>query len=190
MSVYVRQTTASEHSMGTLPPSSIDYRGIDDQSSIVRTLAVAGVIFGTLGMSCLPFNLGSFITSGWPVEASKDSALDWWCFASTFAGLGLSTILLFSSLGCYHFRRWGLYGILFWAWSSLAYGVVGSYFWGRFLLPGARLAYVAMRGPDEISGLIAWLMGTGLSIIVLHQMGRPAIRGVFQSGLVPAAHRS
>jgi hypothetical protein len=47
-----------------------------------------------------------------------------------------------------------------------------------------------MRGPDEISGLIAWLMGTGLSIIVLHQMGRPAIRGVFQSGLVPAAHRS
>lgn len=176
--------------MATLPPSSIDSRGIDDQSSIVRTIAVAGVIFGTLGMSCLPFNFGSFITFGWPVEGSKDTALDWWCFGSTFAGLGLSTILLFSSLGCYHFKRWGLYGILFWACSSLAYGILGIFFWGRFLLPWMRSQYVDMRGPDEISGLIAWIIGTGLSFIVLYQMRRPAIRGVFQSPLVPAAHPS
>ena len=176
--------------MATLPPSSIDYRGIDDESSIVRTIAVAGVIFGALGMSCLPFNLGSFITVGWPIDDSRNTTLDWWCFVSTFAGLGLSTILLFSSLGCYHFKRWGLYGILVWACCSLGYGVVGIYFWGKFLLPWTRSEYVAMRGQDEIGGLIAWFIGTGLSVIVLHQMRRPAIRGVFPSRLVPAAHPS
>lgn len=177
--------------MTTLPPSSIDPRGIDDQSSIVRAISVAGVIFGTLGMSCLPFNLGSFITFGWPaVEGSRDSVIEWWCLASTFAGLGLSTILLFSSLGCYHFKRWGLYGILFWATMSLAYGILGIYFWGRFLLPWLRPEYVSMRGPDEISGLIAWLIGTGLSVIVLYQMTRPAIRAVFQPSIVSPTHPS
>lgn len=176
--------------MATLPPSSTDYRGIDDQSSMVRVISVAGVIFAVLGMSCLPFNFGSFITFGWPVEGSKDTALDWWCFASTFAGLGLSTILLFSSLGCYHFKRWGLYGMLFWAFCSLAYGILGIYFWGRFLLPWLRTEYVSMRGPDEVSGLIAWMIGTGLAIIVLRQMTKPSIRGVFQSHVVPAAHPS
>lgn len=173
--------------MGTLPPSSTDYRGIDDPSSIVRAISVAGVIFGTLGISCLPFNFGSFITFGWPVEGSKNTALDWWCFASTLAGLGLSTILLFSSLGCYHFKYWGLYGLLIWAVSSLAYGILGIYFWGRFLLPWLRTEYVAMRGPDEVGGLIAWMIGMGLSIIVLRFMTRPSIRGVFQSPIVPAA---
>jgi hypothetical protein len=175
--------------MSTLPPSSTDYRGIDDQSSIIRAISVAGVIFGTLGMSCLPFNFGSFITFGWPVEATKQ-ALDWWCFVSTFAGLGLATILLFSSLGCYHFKRWGLYGIQFWAVSSLAYGIVGIFFWGRFLLPGLRSEYVRMRAPDEVSGLIAWIIGTGLSGVVLWFMTRPAIRGVFEPQVVPAAHPS
>jgi hypothetical protein len=175
--------------MSTLPPSSTDYRGIDDQSSIVRVISVAGVIFGTLGMSCLPFNLGVFITSGWPVEGN-DRFLDGWCLASTFIGLGLATILLFSSLGCYHFKRWGLYGILFWAASSLGYGLVGVFFWGRFLLPGLRSEYVRMRGQDEISGLLAWMIGTALSVLVLWFMTRPAIRGVFQPAVVPAAHPS
>lgn len=176
--------------MATLPSSSTDYRGIDDQSSMVRVISVTGVIFAVLGMSCLPFNFGAFITFGWPVEGSKNTVLDWWCFASTFAGLGLSTILLFSSLGCYHFKRWGLYGMLFWAVCSLGYGILGIYFWGRFLLPWLRSEYVAMRGPDEVGGLIAWMIGTGLSLIVLWQMRKPSIRGVFQSPLVPAAHPS
>jgi hypothetical protein len=175
--------------MATLPPSSIDYRGIDDRSSIVRVISVAGVIFGTLGMSCLPFNFGSFITFGWPVSANNN-ALDWWCFGSTFVELGLSTVLLFSSLGCYHFKRWGLYGILFWAISSASYGVVGIFFWGRFLLPGARSEYVRMRGQDEVAGLIVWLIGTMLSLVVLRFMTRSAIRGVFRSHVVPAAHPS
>jgi hypothetical protein len=97
---------------------------------------------------------------------------------------------LFSSLGCYHFKRWGLYGILFWAVSSLAYGILGIYFWGRFLLPWLRSEYVSMRGPDEVGGLIAWMIGTGLSIIVLRLMTRPSIRGVFQPPVVPVAHPS
>jgi hypothetical protein len=150
---------------------------------------VAGVIFGTLGMSCLPFNLGAFITYGWPVEGSTRT-LDWWCFVSTFAGLGLSTILLFSSLGCYHFKRWGLYGMLFWAASSLAYGIVGIFFWGRFFFPGLGAEYARMRGQDEVSGLIAWMIGTALAVLVLWFMTRPAIRGVFQPAVVPAAHPS
>lgn len=171
--------------MSTLPASSIDPRGIDPQSSLVRVLAVAGVIFGTLGMSCLPFNFGAFITYGWPVEGNERE-LDWWVFASTFAGLGLSAILLFASLGAYHFKRWGFYGMLFWAGCSLAYGIVGIFYWGRFMLPWLGNEYVRMRGPDEIGGLIAWLIGTGLSILVLRCLTRPEVRGVFDPHLLPA----
>jgi hypothetical protein len=171
--------------MSTLPASSLDPRGIDPQSSLVRALAVAGVIFGCLGMSCLPFNFGAFVTYGWPVQGQQ-GALDWWVFVSTFAGLGLSAMLLFSSLGAYHFKRWGLYGLFFWAVCSLGYGVLGIYFWGRFLLPWFRGEYVRMRGPDEVSGLIAWMIGTGLAIIVLRCLMRPDVRGVFVPPVIPS----
>lgn len=169
----------------TLPPSSLDPRGIDPQSSLVRALAVVGVIFGCLGMSCLPFNFGAFITYGWPVQA-RQAAMDWWVFASTFAGLGLSAMLLFSSLGAYHFKLWGYFGMLFWSVCSLAYGVLGIYFWGRWLFPWMRGEYVRMRGPDEISGLIAWMIGTGLAVIVLRNLIRRDVRGVFASPVVPS----
>jgi hypothetical protein len=140
---------------------------------------VVGVIFGTLGLSCLPFNFGSFVTYGWPVEGSKSGTIDLWCFGSTFLGLGLSLLLLLSSLGCYHFQWWGRYGMLLWAFVSLGYGIVGVYFWGRFLLPGLRSQLVAMRGPDEISGLIAWIMGSGFSIFVLMTLLPSSSRRVF-----------
>ncbi|HEY2588091.1 MAG TPA: hypothetical protein VGI81_20275 [Tepidisphaeraceae bacterium] len=169
----------------TLPASSLDPRGIDPQSSLVRVLAVAGVIFGCLGMSCLPFNFGEFITYGWPVQA-RQAPLDWWVLAWTFVGLGLSTILLFSSLGAYHFKLWGFYGMFLWAVGSIGYGVLGIFFWVRWLLPWQRGEYVRMRGPDEVSGLIAWMVGTGLAVIVLRCLIRRDVRGVFAAPVVPS----
>ena len=166
--------------MSIYPPPSDDPRGIDPASSTVRTLAVVGVIFGTLGMSCMPFNLGEWITFGWPIEGSKTTVMDMWCFFSTLAGLGLSSVLLLSSFGCYHFKWWARGAILAWAYVSLAYGVLGIYFWGRFFLPWLRSEYAAMRGPDEVSGPIAWIIGTTLSVFVIVLMTRPAIRGVFE----------
>lgn len=165
--------------MARFPTASLDPRGTDPESSIVRAIAVVGVIFGTLGMSCLPFNLGEFVSFGWPVEGARADWLDLWCLFATFIELGLSTLLLFCSLGAYHFKWWARYGLLLWATCSLGYGVVGIYFWGRFLLPPLRSEYAAMRGPDEFAGLLAWLVGTGLSIFVLRFLTRPAIRMVF-----------
>lgn len=164
--------------MPTLPRSSVDYRGIDPQSSTVRALAVVGVIFGCLGMSCFPFDFGEYVTYGWPVQANQ-STMDWWVFVSTFVGLGLSALLLFSSLGAYHFKRWGLYGMLLWGFASVLYGILGIYFWGRFLLPWLRHQYVRVRGPDEVAGLIAWMVGTVFALMVLRNLLRRDVQGVF-----------
>lgn len=166
---------------------SQDYepRGIDPISSRVRAVAVVGTIFAVLGLSCLPFNLGAWITYGWPIQGSKSTPIDMWCFASTFIGLGLAAMLLWGSLAAYHFRWWARDLLLLWAILSLAYGILGIYFWGRFLLPALREQYAEMRGPDEVSGLIAWIIGTGLSIFVLRTMMRPSTRALFEE----ARHR-
>lgn len=165
--------------MSTLPAQTNDPRGIDAQSSIVRTLAVVGTIFGVLGLSCLPFNLADWITYGWPIEGEKTTVMDVWCLLSTFIGMGLSGLLVAGSLGAYHFRWWARDVLLLWAWLSLAYGILGIYFWGRFLLPRYSSRYAEMRGPDEVSGVIAWIIGTGLAIFVLRFLNRPSIAAVF-----------
>jgi len=175
--------------MSTLPDRSHEPRGIDPQSATVRALAVVGTIFAVLGLSCLPFKFGAWITYGWPIEGPKSNPMETWCLASTFAGLGLSTLLLLSSLGAYHFRWWARDALLLWAWLSLAYGVCGIFFWGRFLLPRLRPQYAAMRGPDEISGLIAWIIGTGLAVFVLRFMTRPSIRAKRRAARAPAVAR-
>src|SRR5579864_8064607 len=114
--------------MPSYPPPSVEPRGLDPQSSAVRTIAVVGVIFGTLGLSCLPFNFGAWITYGWPIEGSKTTAMDMWAFASTFIELGLATMLLLCSFATYHFNWWGRDGLLLWAVITLAYGLCGIFF--------------------------------------------------------------
>jgi hypothetical protein len=161
------------------PAPSTGPLGMFPPAGDIRALAVVGVIFGTLGMSCLPFNFGAWITFGWPIETSKTNLIEVWCLGSTVVGLALSALLMFSSLGAFHFKSWGRYGLLFWAVMSLAYGVAGIFFWGRFLLPQLRWQYVTMRGPDEISGLLAWFIGSILAIFVLRLFTRPDIRSVF-----------
>ena len=166
--------------MSSLPHPSLEPRGIDPQSSEVRIIAVMGVIFGTLGLSCLPFNFGEWITAGWPIQGSKTTIMDLWCFASTFIGLGLSAILLLSSLAAYRFAWWGRGGLLVWAWGSLVYGAVGLYFWVRFFLPSLRNHYTEMHGPDEVAGPIAWIIGTSFAAIALWYLTRPSVRAVFE----------
>jgi len=165
--------------MAIMPAHSDGPRGIDPQSSIVRALAVVGTIFGTLGLCGLPFNLAAWITYGWPIEGAKTAIMDMWCFASTLIGLGLSALLLGGSLGAYHFKWWARDVLLLWAWLSLVYGICGIFFWGRFLLPRFSSQYVEMRGIDEVSGLIAWIIGTGFAIFVLHFLNRPSVAASF-----------
>ena len=162
-----------------LPAPSTEYRGIGPESSIVRVIAVAGVIFGTLGMACMPFSFGAFETQGWPLAGMQHTTHDGWFLASIFIELGLSPLLLFSSLGCYHFKWWGRYGLLFWAFCTAVYGAAGLYFWVYFLIPTHHLDAPAMRGVDEVAPLLGWIVGSGLSIFVLIFLPRPSIRAVF-----------
>ena len=165
--------------MSSAPPSSLEPRGTDEQSSVVRAVEVVGTIFGVLGLSCLPFNFGEWITYGWPIEGSKTTPMDMWVFASTFIELGLSTLLLFSSLAAFHFKPLGRDGLILWSLSTLLYGFLGIFFWGRFFFPQINSQYAALRGPDVIAGLIAWVFGILLACVIFYHMRRPAIRAVF-----------
>lgn len=165
--------------MTTLPPVSGEPRGDDAASSTVRTIAIMGILFGLLGLICLPLNFGMWAAFGWPIRATHVGALGVWVWASTFAGLALSALLTFSSFGCFRFQRWGCGGLLLWSVLSLVYGAAGIYFWGRFLVPSIRHQYSTFRGPDMVSGLIAWGVGTIYAAFVLYYLTRPRIRAVF-----------
>ena len=165
--------------MTAIPPPSNEPRGADPQSSTVRALAMLGVVFGTLGLSCLPFNFGTWITYGSPIAGARTTPIDMWVFASTFIGIGLSVLLLLSSLGAFHFRKWGRIGMLAWSEVSLLYGIVGIFLYGRFLLPWLRGEYANIRGPDTIAGLLAWMIGSCLAVFVLYDLTRPSVRELF-----------
>lgn len=132
-----------------------------------------------MGLMCLPFSFGSWAAFGWPVRHTRTGAIGVWVIASTFVGLGLSLLLLLSSFGAYRLRRWGRDGMLAWAIVSLVYGLAGVYFWGRFLVPSMRSQYPAFRGPDMVSGLIAWAVGTIYAALALFYLTRPRIKAVF-----------
>lgn len=133
-----------------------------------------------LGLAVLPYNLGAWITYGWPLEGSKTTPIEMWVFASTFIEMALSILLLISSIGAYRFARWGREGLLLWSGASLLYGIAGIYFWGRFLLPWLRSEYPTMRGPDEIAGLVGWAISSVFAVVVFYYIRRPSVRGIFE----------
>jgi hypothetical protein len=166
-------------SMSQLPPPTHEPRGIDRWSYDARIISVFGVILGTLGISCLPFNLGVWVVHGWPIEPAKGSEGQTWVLLSTLLGLGLSTLLLISSLAACRFLRWGRDGLLLWAVLSLIYGVVGIFFWGRFLFPRFENQFIPMRGPDEVAGILAWMIGSIFAILTFWHLTRPSVRAAF-----------
>jgi hypothetical protein len=166
-------------SMSELPPATHEPRGVDRWSADARIISVFGVILGTLGISCLPFNLGVWVVHGWPIEPAKGTEGQTWVLLSTLLGLGFSTLLLISSLAAYRLLWWGRDGLLLWAVLSLIYGVVGIFFWGRFFLPQLENQLVRMRGPDELAGILAWMIGSIFAILTFWHLTRPSVRAAF-----------
>jgi magnesium-transporting ATPase (P-type) len=166
--------------MSHLPPATHEPRGRDPWSVDARIISVFGVILGTLGLSCLPFNFGFWVVHAWPVEPGRVAGSgQTWVLLSTLIGLGLATLLLISSLAAYRFLWWGRDGLILWAILSLIYCVVGIFFWGKFLFPQFAHQFVLMRGPDELGGLLAWLIGSIFAILTLWHLTRPAVREAF-----------
>ena len=157
-----------------------DDRGIGPDDSIVRVIAVAGVIFGVIGMSCLPFSWCEPFGASWPLEPHGMPNPVFWQLWSSVVGLGLAALLTLSSLGAYHFKWWGWYGMMFWAAASLAWSLGGAIFWFQYFLPWRRENYVMTRGPDELAPLIGTIIAIGLSIFVLRFFPRRPIRALFQ----------
>ena len=161
-------------------------RGLDRWSGDVRVIPVFGVILGTLGLSCLPFNFGVFVIHSWPSEPIKGGGFgEPWILASTFIGLGLSMLLLVSSLAAYRFLWWGRDGLLIWAGASLIYGVIGIFFWGRFFFPQLLHQFIRMRGPDQLGGLLAWMIGSIFAVFTFWHLTRPSVREVFVRSQFP-----
>jgi hypothetical protein len=99
---------------------------------------------------------------------------------STLIGLGLAALLLLSSLGAYHFTRWGRDGMLIWAGASLAYGVFGVAYWGQFFFYRRYAQYANLVGPDQAAGLLAWGVGTVFAALTLWCLTRPRVRDAFR----------
>jgi len=165
--------------MNEFPPPPAKSLAVDPKYSEVRVIPVFGVVLGTLGLAALPIDLGQFLTEGWPVSPGRSHGMNLWALFSTLTGLGLATLLLLSSLGAYHFTRWGRDGMLIWAGASLAYGVFGVAYWGRFLFYSRYPEYANLVGPDQATGLLAWGVGTGFAALTLWHLTRPHVREAF-----------
>lgn len=166
--------------MSEFPPPPTRRIAVDPAYAEFRVVPVFGVVLGTLGLAALPIDLGQFLTEGWAYSPSGHAGLSGWALISTLIMLGLAGLLLLSSLGAYHFTRRGRDGMVIWAGSTLAYGVFGVAFWGRFLFYSRYPQYANLVGPDQATGLLAWGIGSLFAAVTLWHFARPGVRDAFR----------
>lgn len=149
------------------------------EGSGVRAIAVTGVIFAFLALVMLPFTLGGFTSYGWPISGGKTAPMELWILFSTLFGLLLAVMLLLGSFGSYRFQQWGRSLMLLWSVLSLAYGVVGIYFFGRWLIPSLRGEFARNPAVSPLAPLCCWAVGTLFALCIVRYFRRPGVRACF-----------
>lgn len=161
------------------PPCPIE---VDSQPLPVRVVATIGLMFGLAAVSCLPYSLVPFVDGQWVISPQKTSWMDLWVLVSTIVGLGLGSLLLLSSIGCFSLVWWARPGMLLWAGSSALWGIVAAFFYLHWFLPSFRANIGDVRAEGPWGGLVFWAIGWIFSVFVLFFMTRPRVKAEFALG--------
>lgn len=78
-------------------------------------------------------------------------------------------------------KSWSLLVLRLWAVASIVIGLVGSYFYLKWILPPWREQLAQVRGVDDtLFNLGGWMIGTILAIAMLIVIGRPTVQAALK----------
>jgi hypothetical protein len=179
---------AAQHSIPQ-QPSLADYR---PQVRLMRTVAVLGMLFGFAGMLSLPLGLnrlhpGSFAGDARVhyfsplIERPTIDAL--WMYVASASGAGLGFMLFWGSVAAINFKSIGRALLVLWAMGSLFLGLIGCFFYFRWLFAPSRGDLAQVRGVvDSLVNFGGWGIGSTLAIVMLYLLTRPEIKEAFNRG--------
>ncbi len=147
----------------------------------VMAIASLGVIFGAMGVVCLPWGLMPYVYSAtWPpVFIEGNPMLSWWVIGASLLGTALSILLLVGSVGSFSLQRWARPVMLLYGAISVLFGLVGIFFYFRWFAPAFRQEMTGARDVGPLGGLLSWIIATVFAVAVLYVMTRPHVRAVF-----------
>lgn len=167
-----------------------DAAAYDPQARVMRALAAVGTVFGTVAAVALPLGMirlhqGNIFGDArvplfdGPIRGTSLQAL--WMVVSALSGAGLGAMLLTGSAGALTFRRWSRPVLIGWALASIAYGIIGIFFFGAWLLPPWRSHLAEVRGVvDSMVEFAGWSVGSALAIGMLCMLTRPKVHAAFE----------
>ncbi len=173
-------------------PTLADY---DPVIRVMRTVMVLGIIFGLAGMLSLPFGLnrlhpGSFagdlrVKPYSPlIERLTIDAL--WMYVASASGAGLGGMLFVGSVAAMNFKKAGRITLILWAISSLGLGVIGCFFYLRWLFSPSHDDFAQVRGVvDSLVNFGGWGIGSTFAVVMLILLTRPKIKEAFERGGKP-----
>lgn len=170
-------------------PTAADY---EPAVNWYRALAALGVAFGTVGVFMLPFGLLRFhqgaIAGGFRVaimdEPVQSTSIDaYWLLCSSLLGAGLALALMVGGIGGVCLKSWSIVVLRIWSVVSIIVGVMGSYFYLRWLFSPARDQMSQVRGVDDVLvNFGGCFIGLCLAIAILSVIGRPQVREALGRG--------
>lgn len=173
-------------------PTLADY---DPVIGVMRTVMVLGMVFGLAGMLSLPFGLnrlhpGSFAGDAKVhlfsplIEHPTIDAL--WMYVASASGAGLGGMLFLGSVAAMNFKKAGRIALILWAISSLSLGLVGCFFYFRWLFSPSRDQFAQVKGVvDSLVNFGGWGIGSTLAVVMLILLTRPRVKEAFERGGKP-----
>lgn len=173
-------------------PTLADHRPL---VRVMRTVAVLGMIFGFAGMLSLPFGLNRLHPGSFAGDARvhffspliERPTIDvLWMYLASASGAGLGFMLFAGSIAAISFKNIGRVILFLWAMGSLFLGLIGCFFYFRWLFGASRSDYAQVRGVvDSLVNFGGWGVGSTLAIVMLYLLTRPEIKEAFDRGGKP-----
>lgn len=179
---------------GTIPYFTPPLPPPNPRPTSVTVMAIVGIIFGAIGVTCMPLAMVPyFIQLGPPnpvIDAVKnDQVLFGWMIISLPIHFVLSIVLLPGSIGALSLKVWARKALMFWSIASLVMVVMGLTF--NVLLMFPKLQQIQAQNPNRpgaaaatgmTAGIGGAIVGMLVPILMLYYMTRPHVKQAFANG--------
>jgi hypothetical protein len=167
-------------------PSEANAADYEPGARWFRSVSALALVYATAGVMLLPFGLvrfhqgaiaGDFRVNLFDEAGQSISPQGMWLFCGSLLGTGLAGQLLIGAIGGLRLQSWSLQVLRLWAIASIIFGVCGSCFYLRWLLPPWREQSADVRGViDSLGSLAGWIIGSALAVAMLIVISKSRVR--------------
>jgi hypothetical protein len=122
----------------------------------VTVFGILNIVFGSLGLVCLPFSL--FITFGMPQMWNPSDIVIIWLIITHIVSLICTIFLLTLGIGLLRLRAWARKWTLVYGWFTVAWAVIGSVV-NLLLITSGEFGYAEETLPSALGGTCGGLIG-------------------------------